>query len=194
MTTVHLLHGIHTSKNSRRLADLAPIVEQASGLPVVYHEYGDILAIQTRWKNPGIAERLAKLVEPGDVLVGHSNGCAIWTRVLMLGAPAQGVVLLNGALDDSIEFPPQLKWAHVYFNQYDKAVPWAERMPKWLLDPMWGDLGRDGYRGKDPRVTKTDCFNSPPFPPLAGHSAIIDGRPARVWAQVWGGRIGEAAL
>lgn len=190
---VHLLHGIHTSSKSRRLADLAPYVEQASGLKVVYHEYGDIWAIQTRYKNPRIAAELLPQIAPGDVLVGHSNGNPIWIRALMMGAPAQGMVLLNAALRDDLPLPPQLKWAHIYYNDDDEAVPWAARLPKWLLDPLWGDMGRDGYRLNDPRVAQTDCEHAMGMPSLLGHSAIITPADCYPWAKLWGSRIGDSA-
>ena len=186
---VHLLHGIHTSRSSRRLADLAGVVESASGFKTVYHEYGNILALQTRYLNPIIAERLLPEIGDGDILVGHSNGNAIWLRCLRLGAPASGMVLLNAALDDSIVFPSQLKWAHVYYNKGDEAVPVAAWAPKILLDPLWGDMGRDGYLGRDARVKNFDC-GAPERPPLSGHSAIIEPPAAIFWAHRWGARIG----
>jgi pimeloyl-ACP methyl ester carboxylesterase len=191
MTTIHLLHGIHTKPGSRRLQDLVPIVVEASGRPVVYHEYGDIWAIQTRWKNPGIARRLVKLIQPGDILVGHSNGAAIWMRALMEGAPARGLVLLNPALDDETDFSvaPHLEWIHVYYNDDDEWVPWAARAPKWLLDPLWGDMGRDGYRGTDWRVLQTDCEHTIGMPSLRGHGAILEPTAAYTWARHWGAKI-----
>ena len=191
MMTIHLLHGIHTSKSSRRLADLAPIVERAAGRPVVYHEYGDIWGIQTRSKNPVIAEQLLHKIEAGDILVGHSNGCAIWLRALMLGAPARGLVLLNPALDDKTSFArcPNLEFIHLYYNDDDEAVPWAARSIHLLTDPLWGDMGRDGYKGSDYRLEQTDCERTPLLPVLRGHSAIITKPEANPWAEYWGGRL-----
>ena len=195
MITIHLLHGIHTSKKSRRLAALVPIVERASGMRTVYHEYGDIWGIQTRRQNPIIAERLAPLIGPDDWLVGHSNANPIWLRsVRDFGARPQGMVILNGALNDSVEFPASLREIHVYFNRYDEAVPWAALSPHWMTDPLWGDMGRDGYRGSDPRVTHNiDCWGQRTLPPLSGHSSIIDAEAGPIWAQVWARRISAAS-
>lgn len=180
---IHVTHGIHTSPKSRRFADLCPVIEEASGTKTVYHEYGDIWALQTRWKNPGIAERLGELVEPGDVLWGHSNGAAVWIRALMMGAPARGLVLLNPALDDRIRFPSQLEFIHVYYNDDDGAVPWASYSPHWLTDPLWGDMGRDGYKGLDWRVRNFDCEHTKGMPSLRGHSAIITEPDALPWVR-----------
>ena len=171
-----------------------PIVREASRLPTEYHEYGNLWAVETRWKNHGIAERLAKLVQPGDVLVGHSNGAALWLRAVRdFGAPAQGLVLLNPALKDDIEFPSGLKFVHIYYNDDDEAVPWARRSPHWLTDPLWGDMGSDGYKGRpNGAVSQFDCERTLGLPVLHGHSAIIEGHAARTWAQIWGQRIGDA--
>jgi hypothetical protein len=157
-------------------------------LETIYHEYGNLLAVQTRFWNPGIAERLAKEVRPGDILVGHSNGCCLWMRALMLGAPAAGAVFLNPALKDDIAIPPYLRFLHVYYNDDDGAVPWAQRPAKWmhvLTDPLWGDMGRDGYKGADPRVVSVDCEHSTPLPVLQGHSEIITPPQAATWAEYW---------
>lgn len=182
---IHLLHGIHTSRKSRRLLDLRETVERISGIETVYHEYGNLLAIQTRFWNPRIAERLAKEVKPGDILVGHSNGCCLWMRVLMLGAPAVGAVFLNPALKDDISIPPQIRFLNVYYNDDDEAVPWAQRSPHWLTDPLWGDMGRDGYKGMDERVVSVDCEHTSGLPALRGHSAIITPPNAALWAEEW---------
>lgn len=189
--TIHLLHGIHTSRTSRRLANLAPIVAAETMEPVVYHEYGDIWAVETRWKNPGIAEKLFPEVKPGDALVGHSNGCAIWLRVLLMGAPARGLVLLNPALADDTDFSllRQLEWVHLYYNDDDGAVPWAQRSPKILCDPLWGDMGRDGYWGGDWRVTQINCERAAGLPKLSGHSAILQPTAAYEWARYWGRKV-----
>ena len=193
--TIWLTHGIHTSRTSRRLADLAPLVEKASGIKTKYFEYGNLLAVQTRFWNPGIAERLAKLVEPGDILVGHSNGVCISVRALMLGAPAVGLVALNGALKNDFDFDgltPGLTFIHAYYNDDDGAVPWAQRSPKILLDPLWGDLGHDGYKGTSWKVRQFDCEHTTGMPALRGHSAILNAPAAEEWAGAWASRAAAA--
>lgn len=186
-------HGIHTSPTSRRLRDMCPYIGRGAGLPVEYFEYGDILAIQTRMKNPGIARRLAKLVEPGDVLIGHSNGNAVCIRALLEGAPAQGLVILNGALEPAVELPRQLRWAQVYWNPGDEAVPLTE-VPifrRVFFDPLWGEMGRVGYTGKDSRVVvNLNCSTaSAGLPSLKGHSTIIAPENYATWGVEIGRRI-----
>ncbi len=197
MSRCQLLHGIHVGRGKPSVGRLRSHIASGSGLSVVYREYGDLFAVQTGSHNPGIAESLLPQVGRGDVLVGHSNGCAIWMRALQMGAPAVGLVLLNAALKDDIEFPPQLKFVHVYFNQYDEAVPLTNFpvLRRWLFDPLWGDMGRDGYRGKDPRVTQFDCWNrDDELPDLAGHSSILAADNADDWGFFIGRQIAGALM
>ena len=184
----HLIHGIHTSPNSRRLLSMRDDIEAGSGIETVYHEYGDIWAINTWWKNPRIAKRLLPEVKEGDVLVGHSNGCAIGMRMLRLGAPAVGLVCLNGALDSNITLPPQLKFMHVYYNSGDGVVG-LTRTPvvRLSFDALWGTIGCSGYLGKDERVWQLDCGKADDgMPDLAGHSSIIDPPHASAWGRFVG--------
>ncbi len=174
---------------------LRPHIMRGAKTPVVYHEYGKIMAIQTRWKNPGIAERLLPSIEPGDVLVGHSNGATVWMRCLQMGAPAAGFIALNAALKDDVEVPPQLKWMHVYYNEHDKAVPLTNFpfLRQLAFDPLWGDMGRDGYCGADRRVKQWDGWNrEDKLPRLAGHSTILDADNADDWGFFIGKQIRAA--
>ncbi len=191
------LHGIHTSPTSRRLRDMCPYIARGAGCEVVYHEYGDIWAIQTRMKNPGIARRLLPHIRPGDVLLGHSNGNAIWMRALLEGAPARGLVILNGALEPDIEFPPQLELVHVYYNPKDEAVPLTEVpiMRRVFFDPLWGEMGRVGYTGNDPRANvNSNCEAGDGRPCLEGHGAIIDPSNYETWGVEIGRRVTAQVL
>lgn len=176
---------------------MCPYIARGAGMPVEYFEYGDILALQTRMKNPGIARRLAKLVEPGDVLLGHSNGGAVCIRALLEGAPARGLVVLNGALEPDIEFPKQLDFVHVYWNPEDAAVPLTE-VPifrRVFFDPLWGEMGRVGYTGKDPRcAVNLNCERCDGMPCVAGHGAIIDPANYETWGVGIGRRVAAACL
>ena len=193
MSAVRLVHGIHTNPKSRRLRDMAEHIEAGAEMPVEYFEYGHIYAVQTRFVNPGIAERLCDMVEPGDVLVGHSNGACIAMRALWMNAPALGLVCLNAALKDNIEVPRQLYWMHVYFNRHDEAVPWAAWSPHILTDPLWGDMGDDGYLGKDLRVRQWNCdAKRDGLPDLRGHSSIIDPANSKAWGMFIGRQIKAA--
>ena len=196
MSRIILLPGIHTSPHSRRMLEMREHIERGSELDTLYHEYGDIFAIETRWKNPGIAKELLPLIRIGDVLVGHSNGCAILKRCLDLGAPAVGWVCLNGALKDNIEIPWQVRFMHVYYNKRDDVVPLTNFpvLRKLAFDPFWGDMGRDGYTGKDLRVWQLDCGSTDDAQPdLVGHSSIIDPANSKAWGEFIGIQI-KAAL
>jgi hypothetical protein len=191
--TIHLLHGIHTSAKSRRLLAMREDIEVGAQEEVVYHEYGDIWAISTWWQNPRIAKRLLPQIKQGDVLVGHSNGCAIWLRCLDLGAPAVGFVCLNAALKDMVLIPPQVRFMHVYYNAGDNVVPLTKTpLVRLAFDPLWGEMGRLGYTGKDARVWQLDCgTEEDAMPDISGHS-ILDPSQAQAWAQFIGIQIRSA--
>lgn len=191
---IHLIHGIHTSRGSRRLAAMKPILWRETQQPVEYYEYGDIKAIQTRVWNPWIAKRFAKTIAPGDVIVAHSNGNAIAIRAMRdFGAKPAGLVMLNAALEPDVEIPACLKWAHCYFNEHDGAVAYADFLFGWPFDPLWGEMGLRGYKGTDTRVTNYDEWNQYELPPIADHSGIIGPENILTWGAAIGQRI-KAAL
>lgn len=192
---IQVVHGIHTRRRSRRLRGLCAHLEHGSGIGTIYHEYGDVWAVQSRWVNPRVAERVAKVCRPGGVILGHSNGCAIALRAVMRGAPAQGLVLLNPALEPDVQFPDHLKWVHVYYNAQDGVVPLSNFpiLQSVFFDPLWGAMGCVGYRGVDDRVTAFDCMDDEDgMPDLHGHSSIIDPVNARTWGVFIGRNIGQA--
>lgn len=179
MTTVHLVHGFNVSDSGARTTDrLAPYFENV-GFRVVEHDYGFQLFLGAWACNSTIAKRIRTKVSPGDVGVGHSNGCAILTRAADAGAPFAGLVLINPALDADITFAPHLKWVHVYYNRDDGAVALAELIPHWL-NKRWGDMGARGYVGRDSRIENIDCQHDQgrALPVVAGHSAIFRHMPA----------------
>lgn len=184
---IHLLHGIHTSEQDNTVAQLMPFLS-STGETVRYERYGYALAILTGIQNPFRARRFLQEVGPGDIAVGHSNGCDLIWRALELGAPIKGAVLINPALDDNIVFAPQLEWAYVLFNSGDGAVGWANKL--FLFDHPWGPMGRDGYTGTDKRIVNVDC-GSDDLIPVDGHSDIFSQDKIVYWGERIAALIGE---
>lgn len=177
--TIHLLHGIHTSEKNNTIANLMPYLA-TTGEIVEYERYGYALAILTGIQNPGRARKLAETISAGDICVGHSNGCDLIWRMLELGSPIKGAILINPALDVDIAFGPQLDWAYVISNKGDEAVGWANKL--FLFDHPWGPMGRDGYQGTDPRII--NCFaddNQYGNNALDGHSDLFTPSKIEFW-------------
>jgi hypothetical protein len=177
MPAVHLVHGFNVRDGGARTTDLIAPYFEKHGFTPVEQDYGYVL-LTMLVTNRVVANKIAGEVRPGDIGCGHSNGCAVLTRAADAGAPFDGLVLINPALDADIEFAPHLKWVHVYYNQDDGAVKWAELIPDWL-NQRWGNMGARGYSGKDPRVESIDCQQDQGvgLPRVEGHSTIFQHMP-----------------
>lgn len=126
--------------------------------------------------NDNIAAMVAGMATPGSVGVGHSNGCAVLTRATNLGAPMTDLILLNPALEEGTEFAEHLNSIHVYHNKGDVPVRLAKLLNKVIPgDFMWGEMGRDGYSGNDPRVINHDVSDI-----YCGHADIFSDEQALV--------------
>lgn len=174
---VIIVHGIHTNDNAGWMRYLEAKFLQRGWRTYVW-TYGYAYALLTRLQNPGRAEALCDLIEPGDVVLGHSNGgCLAWMAA-ELGAPMGGAILLNPALDRDKLLAKQVPWVNLYTNRFDEAVPWAEI----FVGHPWGAQGRDGisvpdvprYRVVETSIPRNDA------PAVRGHSAILatDALPA----------------
>ncbi len=184
---IHALHGIHTASGSTVMPALFAYLPQK----VQYPDYGFILAIETRRINPAIAGALLPYIGPEDILIGHSNGCAVIYELLQSGLNPRGVVFINGALRTDFILPTKCQFAHVYFNAGDDitilAMAGAE---EGLVDPCWGQLGHSGYSGSDHRVINVDCGNTQKMPVVSGHSEIFC--PGKI--EAWGPFIGDLII
>jgi hypothetical protein len=191
---VHLCHGIHTAVGSPVVEELIPYLT-AAGFAVAYPDYGWIAGLETRIANPLIVRSILPYIEPGDIWVGHSNGCAIGYDLMHLGAPLVGAAFINGALETALLRPAQVKWIDVYFNAGDElteAAQIAEHIG--LVDPSWGELGHSGYTGTDPAWTNLNCGATPPLPVVAGHSDFFAPTKVTAWAPYFVKRLqGHAA-
>lgn len=171
---IHIVHGILDTVGTSGLLRLIPYLK-AAGFDVRSPDYGLITAAETRLANPIIVRTIAPYIEPGDLYVGHSNGCAIGYDLVLAGTPLAGLVLINAALRQDIALPLDM-WADVYYNQGDDATVaavLAERLG--LVDPVWGEMGHAGYLGVHPKVCNINCGKPPEgLPVISGHGDIFN--------------------
>jgi hypothetical protein len=177
---VHVVHGILDPVGSAGLLKLVPYLQRA-GFDCRVPDYGLITAVETRIANPLIRRTLTPYVEPGDVYIGHSNGCAIGYSLPQ--PKLAGMILINAALQCDITLPGQT-WADVYFNAGDDATVAAKLAAAiGLADPVWGEMGHAGYSGGEHRIANVDCGNPPDgLPAVSGHSDIFTAGKIEQWA------------
>ena len=149
MSVAHLLHGFNVKDSGASTTDrLIPYLERL-GYATRQHDYGYKFLLGTWYSNPVIAKQVAGWVKGGDIGVGHSNGCAILSRVAEFCAPITGLIFINPALDNDWIAPPQVQWIRVFHSSNDAAVEVARFIPF----VRWGDMGRVGFKGNDARYT-----------------------------------------
>lgn len=203
-----LVHGIYSKEGQSSVWNMKAPLEQSTGLPVVVFEYGYMHPVQARFDNPAIAKRLADIMEPGDIIVNHSNGAAVtYLATVNEGARPSGVVMINPALDEWRL--PVCDWCHVYHNEDDEVVWWSHL----LLGNVWGEMGKIGYipKGSIPpapvqlkaavedgghswqtRVQNTDTIvDAVPLglPAAKGHLAMFQSPCVQPWGATIGRRI-----
>lgn len=177
-----IVHGIMDPVGTSGLLGLVPYL-RAAGFDCRVPDYGLITAEEARIVNPKFVAWATALVEPGDIWVGHSNGCAIGYEAIKAGAPLSGAVFINAALERAISLPPGL-WADIYFNHGDDATVAAEiGRHLGLTDPVWGDMGHAGPAGLAPGVTGIDCGVPADLrmPTVSGHSDIFTPSKLAAW-------------
>lgn len=179
---VHFVHGILDRVGTSGLLGLVRYF-QAAGFECRVPDYGLIDALETRIVNPIIERCLRPYIEPGDVYVGHSNGCAIGYDLMSGGAGFRAVAFINAALEQNIKVPAGT-WVDVYYNEGDiatEAAVVAECLS--IVSPVWGEMGHAGYDGDNPLVHNVDCGRPamPGFPPVSGHSDIFTPGKLLIW-------------
>lgn len=176
---VVLIHGVRVRKNNRDLYRLATAF-RAAGFCVTIPRYGYIPACligAIPWLDNRIADSMAGFIEPGDILVGHSNGATL-AYLISKRHPLRGAVLINPALEcDAV---PNADFVHVYHNEGDLIVRLAALIPF----NIWGAMGAVGYCGSNPLVVSIDQARPPgELPALHGHSDIFQPMKVRPWAR-----------
>lgn len=152
----------------------------------MHPDYGYVLAAETRRINPMVVGLLKPYVDTGDVLIGHSNGCAVIYELLQelvkTSVKVRGVVFINAALSERIELPAAVDWCDVYYNNGDSITEVA-KIAAWIgsAPRCWGEMGHAGYVGGDPRVTNIDCGNTDGLPKVNGHSDLFTADNLPAW-------------
>lgn len=150
--TVYLVHGFNSRKHAVWMESLADVIEN-EGLEVVMVNYGYTSLLNVHNRTQYASKDLAGIVKPGDVAIGHSNGCRLILDAVMRGAPLEHVLFINPALEPHVLIPFWVGRLDVFYAPNDQAVVWG----KWLrrVNPLrlfgwssrWGEMGRVGYQG-----------------------------------------------
>jgi hypothetical protein len=164
---IHLVHGIH-DMGATPIENLLPFLVPYA---VAYPDYGWIASVETRIVNPIIVGTLKPYIGPDDVLICHSNGCAIGYDLMNRGLKMGGAIFINGALKQNILRPAGVPWIDVYFNAGDDITEAAKiGAALGITDLVWGEMGHAGYVGTDPNIANIDCGNTAGMPVVSGHS------------------------
>ena len=184
--TYHLIHGIHTQGP-------APIEALKDWLPkgsVKYPDYGFVLGVETRLINPVVVGSLLPYVDKQDVVIAHSNGCAIAYDMVQRGLEVRGLVFINAALGAYIVRPPGVGWIDVYFNHGDEWTVAAQLAADLgLADTVWGEMGHSGYQGNDPKIQNIDCAETNSMPRVSGHHDFFTPSKVLYWGPFLARRI-----
>jgi hypothetical protein len=185
---VHLLHGIR-STGQVTVALLAPYLD-AVGFETTYPDYGYIEPIDTLRVNPAVVGSLLPFIESGDILIGHSNGCAIAYELMQRGAPVLGAVFINGALTPRIARSVGVSFIDVYYTPGDTITEIAEiGAALHITDPEWGDCGHRGYLGSDTLIRNINTAETPGMPADESHSGFFAPELLSDWAPFLASRL-----
>lgn len=177
MTRAGLVHGWNVGDQGQgTTGGLRPHLERA-GYQVFEYNTGWRFLSGIRFGHERRAKRLARMIQPGDLLIGHSDGCNIINRACWhLAASGEhkpaAVVYLNPALDRDTQLAPQVQGALVFHTRSDNVLWLAQKLP---LHP-WGGMGRYGYRENNPTY-QDSRYNNIAYEHLAidapGHSGAF---------------------
>jgi len=146
--TVHLVHGFNVKNLGATTTDKLRTHFESRGFLVRETNFGYRGLFGVRFGNDKRAEQLAAEIKPGDILVGHSDGCNLICMALWilngLGITDQvSTVFFNPALDRDTPMPAIVKSALVFHTKSDKVV-WFSKLLLWH---RWGQMGRLGAVG-----------------------------------------------
>lgn len=169
--TIWLVHGWNVvDKGAGTIAKLAPYLEGEEEVRVLGHDWSWSMTanlLMRGCRSRRVAEELLKECQYGDVFVGHSNGCWISYLAAEMGARPRQYVFFNPALRKNREFQECLERVDIFHAPNDKALmvgKWYRRFNPF--HSVWGEMGRVGYQGVDPRVLNHNMGN-------IGHSGVF---------------------
>lgn len=183
----HLIHGFNVLDGGKdTVVRLTPYLE-LGGHKTKAHDYGWVDMFRLRCRNDEAVQRIAPHVRPGDILVGHSNGCLVAWRLIQEGVRPGAVVCIQPALRRDTPWPEDLPVLCLY-NERDWVVILGRAWSRFVsvVNPFrnrhgWGAAGRHGFDQES--VTNLDTLKGPT--PAEKHSGIFR-KPA---LQYWGMRI-----
>lgn len=150
-----ILHGFNIHDGGKKTTDkLIPIVEELGYTPIQF-DYGWLGLLGARFFSNNLASLLASITKPGDIAIGHSNGCNIIHQATLKKASFHRVLFISPALGNSMELGPEVSQCTILHTRRD----WVVQLAKFLPFHPWGNMGRVGYRGTDPRHKNIDCTN-----------------------------------
>jgi hypothetical protein len=175
------------------MSRLLPHMQKAMpGAKVELWEYGFMGFWQARWRNAGVAKRLAKvhketrLNDELEVWFTHSNGAAIaYLATTKYGATPDMIININPALDRHLAAP--VKNVEIVHSKGDRWVYLSQFLPFHI----WGDQGKAGYKGDRDDVI---CHNASLIGgrmAYDGHCDMFTRTRMRDWAYFWANRIDE---
>ena len=163
--TFYILHGFNVADRGKSTTDrfIQPLRDR--GHVAIDLDYGWTGLAGVRLFDRKAGGLIAKMAKPGSILIGHSNGCAIASFAVDMGAAVDGLIFINPALNQHWKPNVQVKWMHVYYNARDYATFIAAALP----GHRWGAMGHLGPGYEDPRVKAIDTGQLGSY----GHSAIF---------------------
>lgn len=190
---VFLIHGFNVWDRGAGTIDiLAPgLVLQGYRVLSEIADYGWTWLFSLRRRNELMVTRLLEIIEPGDTLIAHSNGCLLAWMLVEAGAPVSKVVCIQPALRKDTRWRDDVKVLCIY-NDKDYVVRYGGRwwgrfasiVRPWKGRHGWGAAGYFGFTESQPNVESWNT-NVPPVP-ITGHSEIFKMPQLAYWeSRLW---------
>ena len=171
---IKLVHGIRSlNKGKKTMSGLRDVLRARGHRTVQIVAYGYVLVPLT---NSRAINAVMESVEPGDVVVGYSNGAWAAVQAAEMGLRIRHLVLVSPALHKSHAFPENVDRIDVLYDPDDtptRIAKWWRKLTgifpwRWRNPHGWGEMGRTGYVGNDSRVFNTR------LPKGTGHGWFAD--------------------
>ena len=156
---IALVHGFNEPTAGRETIDKMAKYLRSLGHTVDTDscDYGYHELIMVRFFYRKAVKRIRAALEQCDLIIGHSNGANYITKALKKHDKPIKVVYIAPALNRKTKVPECVTDQYVFHSNADKPTKWA----KLLFKHPWGDMGRKGYNGTDPRVTNLNYNHIP---------------------------------
>lgn len=166
VSTIHTIHGFNVKDEGGATTDTLTPILQSRGMQVKEHNYPHFFRLRVRLCNKAMATMIRDMVQPGDPIIAHSNGCAIVYLAAKVGAQFGHVTLVNPALDCKLAIPGATS-VDVWYAPSDQ---WTN-VAKYIPFSIWGAQGRKGFTGDDDRYRQIN--EDEMFQAEVGHSGMF---------------------